>query len=75
MNLISLLGVAFIVLKLCGIINWSWWWVLSPFLFDFIVVAVWVAIRVWAGLRRDRRARLEAERKPIARERREGMQI
>jgi phosphotransferase system glucose/maltose/N-acetylglucosamine-specific IIC component len=27
----SLLLVAFIVLKLCNVINWSWWWVLSPF--------------------------------------------
>ena len=26
----GLLTVAFVVLKLCGIINWSWWWVLSP---------------------------------------------
>lgn len=26
----SLLTVAFVVLKLCGVINWSWWWVLSP---------------------------------------------
>jgi len=25
------LGVSFIVLKLCGVINWSWWWVLAPF--------------------------------------------
>lgn len=27
----GLLGVAFVVLKLCGIINWSWWWVTLPF--------------------------------------------
>ena len=27
---VSLLTVAFIVLKLTGVINWSWWWVLSP---------------------------------------------
>lgn len=27
----SLLLIAFIVLKLCNIIAWSWWWVLSPF--------------------------------------------
>lgn len=27
----GLLGVAFVVLKLCVVINWSWWWVLSPF--------------------------------------------
>jgi hypothetical protein len=26
----GLLTVAFIVLKLCKVINWSWWWVLSP---------------------------------------------
>ena len=26
----GLLAVAFIVLKLCGVINWSWWWVLAP---------------------------------------------
>jgi hypothetical protein len=26
----GLLQVAFIVLKLCKVIDWSWWWVLSP---------------------------------------------
>lgn len=26
----GLLGVVFIVLKLCGVINWSWWLVLLP---------------------------------------------
>lgn len=27
---LGLLQVAFIVLKLCGVIAWSWWWVLGP---------------------------------------------
>lgn len=26
----TLLGIAFIILKLCKVINWSWIWVLSP---------------------------------------------
>lgn len=26
----DLLTIAFIVLKLCGVITWSWLWVLSP---------------------------------------------
>ena len=26
----GLLGVAFIVLKLCGVIDWSWWYVTMP---------------------------------------------
>lgn len=28
---LGLLGVAFVVLKLLGVINWSWWWVTLPF--------------------------------------------
>lgn len=27
----GLLGVAFVVLKLCHVIDWEWVWVLSPF--------------------------------------------
>lgn len=30
-GVVGLLGVAFVVLKLCGVINWSWWWVTAPF--------------------------------------------
>ena len=26
----GILAIAFIVLKLCGVIKWSWLWVLSP---------------------------------------------
>lgn len=43
----GLLGVAFVVLKLCGVINWSWWWVLSPFWIPAaIVLAIFVVIGV-----------------------------
>lgn len=27
---VGLLTIVFITLKLTGVINWSWWWVLSP---------------------------------------------
>lgn len=27
----GLLGVAFVVVKLTGFIDWSWWWVTLPF--------------------------------------------
>ena len=29
-----LLTVAFVVLKLCKVISWSWWWVVSPLWID-----------------------------------------
>lgn len=40
-SLTTLLTVAFVVLKLCGVISWSWFWVLSP---TIIGVALVVAI-------------------------------
>ena len=29
-NALELLTIVFVVLKLCKVITWSWWWVLSP---------------------------------------------
>jgi energy-coupling factor transporter transmembrane protein EcfT len=29
--LFAILGIVFIILKLCGVIAWSWLWVLAPF--------------------------------------------
>lgn len=35
----GLLLVVFVTLKLCGVIAWSWWWVMSP-LWIVIIVAI-----------------------------------
>lgn len=32
------LGIAFIVLKLVGVIAWSWWWVLLPLYGPWLVI-------------------------------------
>ena len=37
---LSLLGLAFIILKLVGVINWSWWLVLLPLYAPVIVIFV-----------------------------------
>ena len=42
----GLLQVAFIVLKLCNVINWSWWWVLSPAWIVVILVIITIIILV-----------------------------
>ena len=34
----GVLTIVFIVLKLVGVINWSWLWVLSP---------IWISIAIW----------------------------
>ena len=40
---VEVLSIAFIVLKLCGVIKWSWWWVLSPIWISVIILVVVVA--------------------------------
>jgi Flp pilus assembly protein TadB len=44
---VGLLTIAFIVLRLCGVITWSWIWVLSPI---WISAALIVGILLIAGI-------------------------
>lgn len=41
---VGLLQVAFIVLKLCGIIKWSWWWVLAPAWISIAITVIAVIV-------------------------------
>ena len=43
---LDLLTLVFIVLKLCGVITWSWVWVLSPIWISLVVVIVLVFLLV-----------------------------
>ena len=36
----GVLAIVFIVLKLCKVIDWSWWWVLSPIWIPIVVVVI-----------------------------------
>lgn len=40
LGFLGLLTVAFIVLKLVGVIKWTWWWVLSPIWISIVVAVV-----------------------------------
>lgn len=42
----GLLTIAFIILKLTHVIDWSWWWVLSPIWIGFILVVIILIIAV-----------------------------
>jgi hypothetical protein len=42
----GLLTVAFIVLKLMGVIAWSWWWVLSPIWITILLIIAMVVLSV-----------------------------
>ena len=46
----GLLFIAFLILKLCNVINWSWWWVTAPLWMPlaFILVVSIVCVIVLA---------------------------
>ena len=43
------LTIVFIVLKLCGLIAWSWWWVLSPLWISAILWVILVVVVLLVG--------------------------
>lgn len=51
MGLDGVLLVVFIVLKLCGVITWSWLWVLSPLWIGLILLII---ANLWSKARKRR---------------------
>ncbi|WP_325639067.1 hypothetical protein [Parapedobacter sp.] len=50
----GLLTIVFIVLKLIGTINWTWWWVLSPLWISAgITIVILAAMFIVALIRKD----------------------
>ena len=48
MSVSTVLALIFVTLKLCKVIDWSWWWILSPVwitagiaILGLIVIAIW----------------------------------
>ena len=53
LGIVSVLTIVFIVLKLLGVIQWSWIWVLSPiWISAVIVVAVFSAILIGGRIKK-----------------------
>ena len=46
-GVLGLLGVVFVVLKLCGVINWSWWLITLPF-WGGIALVLSMVITIWS---------------------------
>ena len=50
LSLDSILAIVFVILKLTKVIDWSWWWVLSPIWIAFIlwlVPVIIIGIKLW----------------------------
>lgn len=49
-SFLGLLQISFIVLKLCGVINWKWLWVLSPTWIPMALIVVVVFVLIFIPL-------------------------
>lgn len=50
---LDLVTIAFVILKLCKVIDWSWWWVFSPIWIPLaIIVVLGILAAIIAGFSR-----------------------
>lgn len=47
LGFIEALQLVFIILKLCKVINWNWWWVLSPILISISLIIILIIISLF----------------------------
>ena len=45
---VGVLQIAFIVLKLCKVIAWSWWVVMLPAIINTIILVIVAVVVIWA---------------------------
>ena len=48
-SICTILFLIFLVLKLCNVINWSWWWVTAPLWIPFVLVLAICLIVFFVG--------------------------
>lgn len=50
LSLTDVLTLIFVVLKLAGLVSWSWFWVLSPLWIQWVLVFAFATVHVTLGL-------------------------
>lgn len=46
MGLLGVVFVVFLVLKLCHVIDWSWWWITAPLWGGFAIALLYILIYI-----------------------------
>jgi hypothetical protein len=65
-SIVGLIFLVFLVLKLTGVVDWSWWWVTSPLWLaalatvGLLILAATIGFVIWRVVKRIRRKRAAA---------------
>lgn len=46
LSFMSIIFIVFLILKLCGVIGWSWWWITCPLWIPAILFTLILIIRL-----------------------------
>jgi phosphoglycerol transferase MdoB-like AlkP superfamily enzyme len=67
-SIFTLLGVAFIILKLTSVIDWSWWWVTAPLWGPFTLALIFLlaATPFWLAANKTPQSKVDAYRRALA---------
>ena len=63
LGILDVLAIIFIVLKCVGVINWSWWWVLSPIFASIGLGIIVISIKAILEVRRTKKLQAKKEKK------------
>lgn len=50
LGLPAVLFIVFLILKLCNVIAWSWWWVTAPLWISAIIAVPFFLLFCWAAV-------------------------
>ena len=50
----DILQIVLIVLKLCGVITWSWWWVFTPIWLGIAIVVITTSVTTIVKIRKEK---------------------
>lgn len=51
----TILTIVFIALKVTDVIDWSWWWVVSPMLIHVALVLIASLVLIWFAYQKNKR--------------------
>ncbi len=55
MGVITILGIVFLILKLCNIIDWNWWLVCLPFIIEGGIIVIVLILNIIISILNNRR--------------------
>ena len=55
LGVVTILGIVFLILKLCNVIDWNWWLVCLPFIIEGGIIVIVLILNIIISILNNRR--------------------